>query len=251
MGVLEYIINTPSHHRVHHARNPNYIDKNYAGILIIWDKLFGTFQEENEKPQFGLTSPTTSWNVISGQIGHFIYIFKNIKEQNGFFNKIAVIWKGPGWQVGTPRLGDPKNIPLINPNAKPYDPKISFWLTQYVIIHFTISVFIFFLLRLSIFNSLILQLLEQLFVFFSIISFSFIFDIKPYAISFEIFRLLTFLIVDHFILNNYIDFIFSNQPFVNTLLNFVRIIFLFSTLWLLTLTPSFDKSNSVNTNQLE
>ena len=64
MGWLEHIINTPSHHRVHHGQNPKYIDKNHAGTLIIWDKLFGTFQVEQEEPIYGVTEPVASWNVF-------------------------------------------------------------------------------------------------------------------------------------------------------------------------------------------
>ncbi|RZK53157.1 MAG: sterol desaturase family protein, partial [Pedobacter sp.] len=55
MGMLEHIINTPSHHRVHHGSNPKYIDKNHAGSLIIWDKMFGTFQKEEEQVYYGIT----------------------------------------------------------------------------------------------------------------------------------------------------------------------------------------------------
>ena len=56
LGPLEWVLNTPSHHRVHHARNPKYLDRNYAGTLIIWDRMFGTFQAEEEEPVYGLTS---------------------------------------------------------------------------------------------------------------------------------------------------------------------------------------------------
>ncbi|RZK98006.1 MAG: sterol desaturase family protein, partial [Pedobacter sp.] len=64
MGVLEHIINTPSHHRVHHGSNPKYIDKNHAGTLIIWDKLFGTFQKEEDVVYYGITKPLASWNPV-------------------------------------------------------------------------------------------------------------------------------------------------------------------------------------------
>ncbi|MGL6014250.1 MAG: sterol desaturase family protein, partial [Shewanella oncorhynchi] len=58
----EWVFNTPSHHRVHHGRNPQYIDKNYAGVLIIWDKLFGTFEPEVETVIYGITKPVNSFN---------------------------------------------------------------------------------------------------------------------------------------------------------------------------------------------
>ena len=64
MGVLEWILMTPSHHRVHHGSNPQYLDKNYGGWLIIWDRMFGTFQEEKEKVKYGLTKNITSFNPV-------------------------------------------------------------------------------------------------------------------------------------------------------------------------------------------
>lgn len=70
LGVLEYFLVTPSHHRVHHSSNPCYLDKNYGDILIIWDKLFGTFAEEREEPKFGLTKPLQSYSFL-WQMFHF------------------------------------------------------------------------------------------------------------------------------------------------------------------------------------
>ncbi|QIR13731.1 sterol desaturase family protein [Shewanella aestuarii] len=64
LGPLEWVFNTPSHHRVHHGRNPQYIDKNYAGVLIVWDKLFGTFEPEVDTVQYGITKPLNSVNPI-------------------------------------------------------------------------------------------------------------------------------------------------------------------------------------------
>ncbi len=67
---VEFIFNTPSHHRVHHGRDPKYIDKNHAGSLIIWDRIFGTFQPEEEKPTYGITKPINSWNPICANVSH-------------------------------------------------------------------------------------------------------------------------------------------------------------------------------------
>lgn len=64
LGPLEYVFNTPSHHRVHHGVNARYIDKNYAGVLIIWDKLFGTFEPESETVRFGISKPVNSFNPL-------------------------------------------------------------------------------------------------------------------------------------------------------------------------------------------
>jgi len=64
MGFLELVLNTPSHHRVHHGRDPKYIDRNHAGTFIIWDKMFGAFQNEEETPTYGITKPLDSWNPV-------------------------------------------------------------------------------------------------------------------------------------------------------------------------------------------
>lgn len=73
LGLLEYLFVTPSHHRVHHASNPQYLDKNYGDVLIIWDKLFGTFQVEEEEPVYGLTKPLNSHSFLWQ---HFHYVFE-------------------------------------------------------------------------------------------------------------------------------------------------------------------------------
>lgn len=77
LGPLEWVFNTPSHHRVHHGRNPQYIDKNYAGVLIIWDKLFATFEPENEVVEYGITKPVNSFNPITVTFREWRDLFKD------------------------------------------------------------------------------------------------------------------------------------------------------------------------------
>jgi sterol desaturase/sphingolipid hydroxylase (fatty acid hydroxylase superfamily) len=87
MGWLELVLNTPSHHRVHHGRNPKYLDKNYAGVLIVWDRLFGTFVREEEEPVYGVVKPLNSWNVVWAnthqwvELARFCAAAKNWKER--------------------------------------------------------------------------------------------------------------------------------------------------------------------------
>lgn len=97
MGWFEYIFNTPSHHRVHHGRNPKYIDKNHAGSLIIWDKMFGTFQKEEEKPTYGITKPINSWNAVWANFSHYADMGKDLKRMTSFSDKIKYLFKKPGW----------------------------------------------------------------------------------------------------------------------------------------------------------
>ena len=94
---IEFLFSTPSHHRVHHARNPKYLDKNFAGTFIIWDRMFGTFKEEEEEPVYGLIKPLNSWNPIWGQVKNWVELFKKVKSMPGFSNKIKAIFLGPSW----------------------------------------------------------------------------------------------------------------------------------------------------------
>jgi alkylglycerol monooxygenase len=99
LGFLELFMVTPSHHRVHHGRNPKYIDKNHAGVFIIWDKMFGTFQAEEERPVYGTTKPLNSWNPIWANFEHFESINHQLKDANGFWSKMKVLFKKPGWDA--------------------------------------------------------------------------------------------------------------------------------------------------------
>ena len=97
MGVLEYILNTPSHHRVHHGSNPKYIDKNHAGTLIIWDRLFGTFQKEEEEVYYGITKPLASWNPVWANLHYWKDLIETAKKSDKISDKISVFVKPPGW----------------------------------------------------------------------------------------------------------------------------------------------------------
>lgn len=94
---VEFIFNTPSHHRVHHGSNQQYWDKNYAGILIIWDRLFGTFEPEIETVRYGISEPLESVNPIK-VFFHGISRFRlKLKEIDGFGNKLLAFIKPPDW----------------------------------------------------------------------------------------------------------------------------------------------------------
>jgi len=98
LGPIEWLFNTPSHHRVHHGSNPKYIDKNYGGILIIWDRLFGTFQKEEERPNYGLTTAMTSKNPIIVQFYEFPKLFKDLSRAKNFRELAGYLFRAPGWK---------------------------------------------------------------------------------------------------------------------------------------------------------
>ncbi|KJY81947.1 sterol desaturase [Vibrio galatheae] len=96
LGVFEQIFNTPSHHRVHHGRNPQYIDKNYAGVLIIWDKLFGTFEPEVETVRYGVTKPVNSFNPLTVTFAEWRDMFHEVKSPNlTFTQRVKILFAPP------------------------------------------------------------------------------------------------------------------------------------------------------------
>ncbi|CAN5393365.1 sterol desaturase family protein [soil metagenome] len=100
MGFLEKIIVTPSHHRIHHAINPEYIDKNYSQIFIFWDKLFGTFQEELDEvpPVYGITRPVQTWNPIKINFMHVWLLMKDAWLTNSWKDKFRIWLMPTGWR---------------------------------------------------------------------------------------------------------------------------------------------------------
>jgi sterol desaturase/sphingolipid hydroxylase (fatty acid hydroxylase superfamily) len=100
MGFLEHILVTPSHHRVHHAINPEYIDKNHSQIFIVWDKLFNTFQEELEAvpPVFGITRPAQTWNPIRINFQHLSLLISDAWRAENWKDKFTIWFKPTGWR---------------------------------------------------------------------------------------------------------------------------------------------------------
>lgn len=99
LGFLEYIIVTPSHHRVHHGSNIQYLDKNMGMLLIIWDKLFGTFQAEDDKDpvKYGLTKNIETYNPLTMVFHEWKAIWNDLKKQTSFKNRLMYVFGPPGW----------------------------------------------------------------------------------------------------------------------------------------------------------
>ncbi|TGN38714.1 sterol desaturase family protein [Marinobacter confluentis] len=99
-GPVEYLFNTPSHHRVHHGRNPGYIDRNYGGTLIIWDRLFGTFVAEDAQspPEYGITTPVPSNNLLVLWTHEYRDMFRAMARPGPLGQRLKHLWKPPEWQ---------------------------------------------------------------------------------------------------------------------------------------------------------
>lgn len=95
LGFLEYFLNTPSHHRVHHGVNNEYLDKNYGGIFIIWDRLFGTFAEEKEEVSYGLIKPLNSYNLLWINTHGWAEMWQAMRERKTFFGKLRCMFGSP------------------------------------------------------------------------------------------------------------------------------------------------------------
>jgi sterol desaturase/sphingolipid hydroxylase (fatty acid hydroxylase superfamily) len=99
LGPLEWVLNTPSHHRVHHGVNNPYLDKNYAGVLIIWDRLFGSFVQETETPRYGIIKPLKSYNAVWINTHGWFEMVDAMKKRTGFFAKLRCIFGSPNIDV--------------------------------------------------------------------------------------------------------------------------------------------------------
>lgn len=137
LGALEWVLNTPSHHRVHHGRDWKYLDRNHGGTLIIWDRLFGTFQVEEEEPRYGTVKPYLSLNPIWANFYYLAELAKLSWRAPYFVDKIKVWFMYPGWY---PREVDFQPLPAhIDAERRiRYNPRAPLALNIYIGIHFAI-----------------------------------------------------------------------------------------------------------------
>lgn len=95
---IELVFNTPSHHRVHHGSDPEYLDRNYGGILIVWDRLFGSFQPELHRPTYGLTTPVGTYHLLRLQTHEYAAIARDVRRAPSLRDKLGYVFGPPGWR---------------------------------------------------------------------------------------------------------------------------------------------------------
>lgn len=94
---IELVFNTPSHHRVHHGSQAQYLDRNYAGILIVWDRLFGTFEPEAERVRYGLTTNIHTYNPARVAFGEWQALVRDVRGARSWRDRAGFLLRGPGW----------------------------------------------------------------------------------------------------------------------------------------------------------
>ncbi len=242
MGFLEKIIVTPSHHRVHHAINPEYIDKNLSQIFIVWDKLFGTFQEElpDVKPVYGVKRQVNTWNPLKINYQHFWMLLKDAWRTESVFDKIRIWFMPTGWRpkdveesFPVDKIDDPYHFKKYNTRA-PIFLKI-FCIIQLNFMLFSIS---FLISNKKYFGDTDLYFFG-FFIFISIYTYTELMDRNRIAIFFELIKNMIGLYLIYWKNENF----FMNQIYMNTelYLGFYIIVSMIVTTWIAMVYPRSQK----------
>jgi sterol desaturase/sphingolipid hydroxylase (fatty acid hydroxylase superfamily) len=109
MGPLDLVLNTPSHHRVHHASNPEYLDKNFGGVLIIFDRLFGTFAEERAPCAYGILPAVETRNPVGIAAHEYVNVAQDMRRANGMIERLHYLFDVPGWSPDGSRITTAKH----------------------------------------------------------------------------------------------------------------------------------------------
>ncbi len=191
LGVFDRILVTPSNHRVHHAQNEKYIDRNYGGILVLWDRLFGSFQEEldDEPVVFGVRKPLASWNPFWANVQVYAYLWFDAVRTRRWRDKIGIWFRRTGWRPEDVDARFPKTRSDVRTFRK-YDPPLSPALRYYLVGQFVIAVAgILWIGQLYAMQGLAVVVIPCLLLWIQLYASGLISDRKAYAIRFELARL--------------------------------------------------------------
>jgi len=191
LGPFEWIFVSPSNHRVHHGRNKIYVDKNYGGVFILWDRIFGSFQEElaEEPVAFGLRKPLNSWNPVWANVHVYWRLILDFYAMPGALNKLKLLVKPPGWRADAQQSHcklEGKSVDL----TQKFDPAISRFSLIYTAIQFTLTVALSLAVLLSAgsVNYLLLSTVVT-YLFFSFFVHGTSLEGREFALTLEIIRL--------------------------------------------------------------
>jgi alkylglycerol monooxygenase len=187
LGWYEWVFVTPSNHRVHHAQNQVYIDRNYGGVFILWDRIFGSFQEEleTEKPIYGIRKALKSWNPLWANVHVYAQLLKDCWHAKRWQDKLLIWFKRTGWRPADVE----QNYPLSKVDLtqfRKFDIQLSLMNKFYSLLQYSLVVFVGLLLIVNVANfTLTEQILIVLFVFYGSISAGLIMENNPLAIYLE------------------------------------------------------------------
>jgi len=191
LGPFEWVFVSPSNHRVHHGRNKIYVDKNYGGVFILWDRIFGSFQEElaEEPVAFGLRKPLNSWNPVWANVHVYWRLILDFYAMPGALNKLKLLVKRPGWRAETQQSHCKLEGMLVDLTQK-FDPEISRFSQVYTAIQFTLTVALSLAVLLSAgsLNYLLLSTVVT-YLFFSFFVHGSFLEGREFALTLEIVRL--------------------------------------------------------------
>ena len=203
---VEYIFNTPSHHRVHHGVNPQYIDKNHAGTLIIWDRMFGTFEPEVEVVVYGITKQAKSWNPIWLNFEYWWDLFKDVFKVRQVRNAILLLLKMPGWKPE--ELGGTQALKPVTPETfDKYNTEISAGLNYYILFQFVMillgsTAFLVLLGKGPLNENLVLKISVVGLIFLSLLNVGGMFEKRSWVVYLEYFRIVALSLVMFFLLGD-------------------------------------------------
>jgi sterol desaturase/sphingolipid hydroxylase (fatty acid hydroxylase superfamily) len=187
LGWYESVFVTPSNHRVHHAQNQIYIDRNYGGVFIIWDRLFGSFQEElnSEQPIYGIRKALKSWNPIWANVHVYSQLFKDCWHAKRWQDKILIWFKRTGWRPNDVE----QNYPLGRVDLtrfRKFDIPLSLINKVYSLLQYSLVVFVGLLLMMNVAEfTLSEQILVVIFVLYGSVSAGLVLENNPLAIYLE------------------------------------------------------------------
>ncbi len=197
--VIEFFFNTPSHHRVHHGVNPKYIDRNHGGTFIIYDRLFGTFQEEEEEVVYGITSQPKSWNPLWLNFEYWIDLFSDVTKADSWNDKLKMLFLQPGWRPAS--LGGTAAYKAITPaQFQKYDtyvqPSLSYYVFfQYVLLILGTSAFLFTEAKPPFSENLGIKLFAVGLVVLTVINMGGMFENKRWVIAAEYLRFVLLIVL--------------------------------------------------------
>ncbi len=147
LGPLDRILVTPSNHRVHHAQNQRYIDKNYGGMLILWDRLFGTFEAErdDEPVVYGVRKPLANWNPFWANLQVYDYLLFDARRTRRWRDKLGIWFRRTGWRPADVEARFPRAHSDLS-RFKKYDPPVDDSVRRYVLVQFAVVIAVSFLI---------------------------------------------------------------------------------------------------------